>query len=341
LRAHFKGGAEVAVTGCAALCSLALSDENKSRLGNAGACVLVIQMMRHYASNAKIIEECCFVMTNLMSNHDINTQIFSGLRGCEVLVGAMNSFSQNPDVLIRDFGTIRNFLSADNHATILLGKLGACEIVCKAVREYHDNIQLVWKGCWAMENLCFNKKELVKFGGCEVAVSALNKHSHHLELCTYTCGAIEKMSKDNSANAERLRECNTVESLMLVFSMHSERSLNFASKASSCMCNLAFSSLASQERLGDLGACEALVIALALHPAATEHFAYAIWLLIVKPPFQQAMAFLHPPGSRNESNKVKFEAAKAKNVLQSIIANPLVPRPGIIQARDALSLFSS
>lgn len=194
---------------------------------------------------------------------------------CEKLAKVLQKNRTNPEVLapglkmIGDFGYMewrRNGNKGEMKTMQRIAEApGALELVVDVLRAFgktHEGV--AQQGCWAVACLALdgNKKKLGELGACEAVVAVLSAFGKtHDRVAEYGCWAAANLIW-YPKNTERMRELGACEVVVDVLKAFGKTYDMVAEYGCSAVAALAEDNLASTKKLGDIGACEAVVAAL-------------------------------------------------------------------------------
>lgn len=257
----------VSEEGIAALRSLSEnSATHREKLGNAGACEVVISHMKLYGNvNTNIILQGMVTLVHLSADSFHNKRRLGAAGAGELVVKLLQDSGRgHPSLAIQGLCTLRN-LSDNPSNNEQLGSAGACELVVTLLKEMGASNQLLSeKSFEAIKGLAFfsntNRKKIGAGGGCELVVSTLRMHGLNSSIVAQAgLWAIAALC-DNFSNRDKLGQANACELVIRLLDTHGTSHVGTSEAGLAAIGNLASSSNANKDRLGDLGACEKVKI---------------------------------------------------------------------------------
>ena len=253
--------AEEALHTLANLCRF--DDDNRYKLGLAGACQVVAQVIRMYPANEFTMAQALYVVHSL-TMHPSNAQRLASGGVMEDVITAMNRHLQsNSAISFHGCGAIWNF-ALNKDLKKRLGDNDACGAVLAAMSTYiHSDVSICQEGCGAVWNLAMgcesNLLKLCEGGVCELINDILRIHGTlNASVCQYCCGAIMEISTLNMSTKALLGSLGVCWEVVKVFSEHASHHSGVAEFGCRAMMNLAMDHNTNKVYLGNCGACEEL-----------------------------------------------------------------------------------
>lgn len=104
-----RSNPSVAEQGCESVLNLAHCHlQNGARLGVAGACEVVTDILREYMGHVRVLESACGAVLNLSHNNDDNKARFGNSGACEAVVAVLRVHMAVPEVVEQASGAVLN-----------------------------------------------------------------------------------------------------------------------------------------------------------------------------------------------------------------------------------------
>eukprot|EP01041_Mallomonas_annulata_P002193 gene2193-4266_t len=289
---------------CQAIYQLCLdNDSNITRMGNNGACELILNILNTHMSIRAVIQAAALTIKSLSyGNISNNRKLLTG-GVCELLVEILGKSKEIPDVATAIFHAIRN-LSFDENMRDKLGLVTACETVINAIDVLISNGVAVEAGCLALFNLSFtesNRVKMIKAGGCECVTAALRTHLLVADNATAACKVICVLackSDEASIQIGRMETCGTVVSTLIA---HSDMlvTVEWGLKA---IISLATDNNNNRDKLTSNNVCEAIIAIIKTHMTVVN---------IINPALRALFVLIN--GNNNNSNDSNCCLSKLRN----------------------------
>eukprot|EP01041_Mallomonas_annulata_P002941 gene2941-5780_t len=221
---HYIKSPSISEKACQAINQLCIDNQsNIARMGNHGACELILNILKTHMYIRAVIEAAALTIKSLSYGNPSNSIKFRTEGVCELLVEILGKSKEIPDVATAIFHAIRN-LSFDENMRDKLGLVTACETVITAMGVLISHVAAVEAGCLALFNLSFiesNREKMIKSGGCECVTAALRTHLLVADNATAACKVISVLAcKSDEANGKisHMETCKAVVSILIAHS---------------------------------------------------------------------------------------------------------------------------
>ena len=188
---------------------------------------------------------------------------------------------------------------------VCAGAEGACNIVLDVIAAHQDNAIVMRECCWALCNLSHkhdtNRAKIIRAGGIEVLTGVVRKYSGNEPVVLWSCGTLANIAASKTAsNCSKFMEVDTCSAVVDILQLYMDGDETVLRYVCWVVGNLASVSSLSAA-LGEIGACEGIVLALMKHvgsAAIAQLACTAIWHL-----------------SKVPDNRTKLENAGAAKVI--------------------------
>ena len=189
------------------------------------------------------------------------------------------------------------------------GAEGACNIVFDIIAAHEDNAVVMRECCWALCNLSHkhdnNRAKIIRIGGIEILTGVARRYSGNEPVVLWCCGTLANIAATNtSTNSSRFMEVDTCSAVVDILQLYMDGDETVLQYVCWVIGNLASVSSLSAA-LGEIGACEGIVLALIKHvgsAAIAQLACTAIWHL-----------------SKVPENKTKLENAGATKAIDQVL----------------------
>lgn len=185
----------IAEQGCRAMLNLAVDKENSKRLGEVGACELVVEILDLYAST--IAEQGLRAIYNLSVN-EANAMKLGNVGAIPVVVKAFGNLVENP--VIGEWGCKAAMnLSAGNNSMnrTKLGEAGVCPIIVRALQMHLAISMIAEKGSIAIYNISANnaenKNRFATAGAADILRQVIEHHSTDRKIVSEATDALTRI----------------------------------------------------------------------------------------------------------------------------------------------------
>eukprot|EP01041_Mallomonas_annulata_P013016 gene13016-27467_t len=323
----------IAESGCRALCSLSLNNEEcQMKLGEIGASTVLLAILHHQNNSAVIIQ--CLAAMNILINHPDIKSKFTTTNKCKALLPALFTNISNVTISYEGCKLITS-LSTHEQSKHDLVHLGAWEVIIEILRKHSSVGDVVLEACRAFYSL--SEDGLIQ---CSELISVLKLHLSDPFIVTEACQALNFIANDIRQNKSHV---NTIEPIIVTFSIlnvHINDAIvvQHACKAISTLAilnftdpNGAINAVALQENIRTVMSttciCELVIRSLQQHSVCTKVAEIGCITIFI---------LAKNPKNRNELIKVR-----GRQVVDSILAQSSMSECATVNARNAKEILRS
>jgi hypothetical protein len=210
--------------GAMAISSLGRLDLNKTRLGTAGACELILKGFSNHPTIAPVLSKLCTAIDTLSMDNEVNKGAFAVGGGVEFVLSALHKHEKSDQVVgesLRALITLSTYEGGSYRNTICSQK--SIQLYMKTLK-HHDKVESVahW-GCAMIYNLATTDALRERLGGskaCEIVTNILHKHSSTSALVSsWALKAIVALSllENNRIRFQNTETCHGVTAALSAF----------------------------------------------------------------------------------------------------------------------------
>jgi hypothetical protein len=261
--------AELVKYGCAALADMTrCNTEMRIALGNGGICEVLPKVLIQHIDNSEIVHFACNAVQDLAACHDTNIKL-GNCNACKAVVDALKANNSNEDMSILVCNAIYN-LTLNGDTTAKLVKACVCAVLATTMQKHSDKTLVLRPACKAMYRLTQdNAIDVAKLVQAGVHITVINAMKHHMpvgnvDLINHGCAVLARLSYHSTTDMKATMGndglCEVMFQVLWTHFCNPDIVLN-ACMTIRCLAVCDFNSV----KLGDCGACKAVVDALAVH----------------------------------------------------------------------------
>ena len=248
-----------------ALVSIAMLEENRSKLNTADACQAVVTSVKSHMEDAGAAEWACAAMVSLCGNSNC-IHLLGQAGACTVLRQIIKDH-MSAEVIVRLVCELIHHLSKDETNRSKFGTSGICETLADALFLHLPNSKVCLQVCRAVCALVKeNQLNFEMFSStniCEEISKVLVTHAFNAATCRWASAAIAVLA-ESSTNHDALILNGTLESLVGMVEKHKNVQSTFEEVLQAIRA-MASKNPATASRLSEAGLLQALFTAISYH----------------------------------------------------------------------------
>jgi len=264
---YHSGDMSVALSLCRSIGIVAhggQSTQERDQFGVVGACAAVVRAMQQFQSSDGVARCGCLAIRALAFEHTNNKKSIRHAGGCQVVVDALRNHSLTPTgPLVHEAAAwaVSNLAQECPENKELLGSIGAVEAVLDAFEQHGRYLEVSRWCCAALRHLSDgnekNRSKISFSSAAELLSSAMQKYSAEEELveCALLTMIVVCADRVGQHRLGLVGVCKVVVSAL-------QRSDVITSLACELIAALSFKSPDNQTKLGQAGACKAILTTL-------------------------------------------------------------------------------
>jgi hypothetical protein len=297
------------------------SREAPVQMGRVRICESVVKLLQDHMTDAACVENGCCALRILADGYPDNNAILAGCDTCEVLPRALTRHLDNAAVVEQCCGAI-GVVAADPKSRARFGITGVNEVVMRALPRHLQNEGNAEQGMFCISRLTYQNSENVwklgQVGACEAVIICLRDYPTNVMAVTEGFRSLIHLCRD-AENRAKLCGPGVAEAAAGALVSQLEDPA-VAQLGCTAMHSMIGGNAYHKNRLGQGGACEAVVAALRrhhTHPGVALEGSIATILLATGSP----------------ENQKRFDGTKA--LLIAVAASPNFDENTKSQAREA------
>ena len=238
------------------------SHQEREQFGAVGACAAVVHAMQRFPSHEGVARCGCLAIRALAFDHAVNKQRLCAAGGCEAVVVALRKHSTTPSgPLVHEAAAwaVSNLAQESPENKVLLGSLGAVEATLDAFELHGRYIEVARWCCSALRHLCdgneANRSKISFSSAAELLCQAVNKYGPDDELVECALLTMVVVCADR-VGQHRLGLVGVCKVVVQVMPRPNDA---IAALACELVSALSFKSPDNQTKLGQAGACRAVL----------------------------------------------------------------------------------
>jgi len=259
----FPTNAEVQLACALAISSLGRLDENRDKLGQAGACELIVASINQHSSNGMVVGKLALAVDVLSQGSDVHKKKFADGGVVEILLHTIQKQERVASVVADCLRALTIMLSNETSRPLIRSETSFRQFV--KVMRTHEKDPLVAKwGCTliytsATDDLSRSRLGLVK--ACETVTSILLKHSEaSADIAAWGCKAMFSLAVLDS-NKSKFANSDTCKAVVIALKENYEDLVvsEWACATIVTICGLE----GNRTKIGSGGGCQAIQLTLA------------------------------------------------------------------------------
>ena len=258
----YPKSASVQRAGAMAIASLARLDDNRERLGQAGACELLVASLQTHGGEENVTEKLALAIDALSQNNEVNLRKFASSGVTEMLLNAVHKHERHEGVA---YGVLRALvvLQIDETVKPRVKNETAIKVYLRAMKVHEKEEKVARWGCNLIYCCATDDRTRALLGiskACDLVVNALTRHGAlSSDVASFGCMAISSLSM-YEPNCTRFNNTETCMGVVHAVKAHTDEEV-VCEWGCAAIYTLA-SHAANRTKLGSAGACPAVATAL-------------------------------------------------------------------------------